>query len=893
LRLFRLTTFTAVLFSLCIFPLLAQQESTALSALKSIEVRQPERPAIPPPRVELGSPLPDAFVLPPLDRTTAVSTMPDQVGVRRMIDPEAMESAHWYPLPDGRWVWSMRFESPSAVGLRVHFDRFSVGNGRVWVLDGAIGMTKFFGPYTGTGPLQSGEFWTEILFSDTVEIEYVPENGSPNGQVPFHLVSLSHLWDVHKLTSRAAAAEAATANYSCFLDATCYPADQAAEAATLQLGVEQPSGENQICSGTLIRTVNKSGLPYVLTAGHCVSHASTAASMVAIWNYQSSSCNGPASAPLVPQQPGGTLLSYSAVPFQLDYAFVKLAGLPAGIVATYSGWNSNAVATNEQVVSMSHPQGLPTKYALGIRNSGGDDDSSYDITFSMTGLPDEASSGSGLFETDVPGAFPLMGAASGAQFPAAETGSLTVCDIVPAGAPLEVFYTKFTAIYPHIEAYLNDSVAPGGVTFTANPNPIPAAGQKTTLSWNAPGYSDLVIRINSPTGDTMTGKLGSSGSVTTGTWVTDGMQFFLVDVTSGASLASVVVHVNGSGGGGGGETVTFTANPNPIAAAGEKTTLTWNAPGHSSLVIRINSPTGDTMTGKLGSIGSVTTGSWVTDGMQFFLVALTSGVSLASVVVHVSGSGGGGGGIVTLSANPNPIPAAGEKTNLTWNAPGHSSVEIRINSPTGAAMTGALGSEGSVTTGSWVADGMRFFLVDLISGASLASVEVHVGAGNIYYSNFGLDGSFSSTAWCVSGSAAIGCGPTVVRQIAVPFTPNFTFTLHGISLPLSYSGGDNNATISLLADSGGLPGNTLDSWVVSNLPSDSPPSGTTTVLDTFNTMLQAGQQYWVEVQAFGDTLIQWYENGLGFTGGMENNGSGWQPLSGAGSLPAFSVTGLQ
>jgi carbon monoxide dehydrogenase subunit G len=820
--------------------------------------------------------------------------MPGQVGVRRLIDPGAMESAHWYPLPDGRWVWSMRFEAPSAEGLRVHFDRFSVGNGRVWVLDGALGKTKFFGPYTGTGPLQSGEFWTEIVFSDTIEIEYVPENGSADRQAPFHVVSLSHLWDVHKLTSRAvAAADATTPNYSCFLDATCYPADQAAEAATLQLGLEQPSGEVEICSGTLIGTVSGSGLPYVLTAGHCISDAGTAASMVAFWNYQSSSCNGPApGAGSLPQQTGGTLLSNSVVPFQLDYAFVKLSGLPGGIIATFSGWNRNAVATNEQVVSVSHPQGLPTKYALGIRNPSGDDDSSYDITFSTTGLTDKGSSGSGLFETDIPGALPLIGAASGAQFPVAETGSLTVCDIIPAGAPLQAYYTKFTAIYPYIATYLNDSVAPGGVTFTASPNPIPAAGQKTTLSWNAPGYSNLVIRINSPTGGAMTGKLGSSGSVMTGTWVTDGMQFFLVDVTTGASIASVVVHVNGSGGGGG--TVTFTANPNPIPAAGEKTTLTWNAPGHSSLVIRINSPSGDTMTGKLGSSGSVTTGTWVTDGMQFFLVDLESDASLASVVVHVNGSGGGGGGgIVTLAANPNPIPAAGEKTTLTWNAPGHSSVAIRINSPTGAAMTGALGSEGSATTGTWVADGMRFFLVDLISGTSLASVEVHVGAGNIYYSNFGLDGSFSSTAWCVSGSAAIGCGPTVVREIAVPFTPNFTFTLHGISLPLSYSGGDNNATISLLADSGGLPGNTLDSWVVSNLPSDSPPPGTTTVLDTFNTMLQAGQQYWVEVQAFGDTLIQWYENGLGFTGGMENNGSGWQPLTGAGSLPAFSVTGLQ
>ncbi|MGA7409292.1 MAG: BACON domain-containing carbohydrate-binding protein [Bryobacteraceae bacterium] len=158
------------------------------------------------------------------------------------------------------------------------------------------------------------------------------------------------------------------------------------------------------------------------------------------------------------------------------------------------------------------------------------------------------------------------------------------------------------------------------VTFTASP--ISAAGV-STLSWNAPGYSSVVIHVNSATGPAMTGILSSSGSAPTGTWVTNGMQFFLVDAASGTGIANVAV---------GGSGLSFTASP--ISAAGVST-LSWNAPGYSSLVIHVNSATGPAMTGILSSSGSAPTGTWVANGMQFFLVDAASGTTIADVTVAV------------------------------------------------------------------------------------------------------------------------------------------------------------------------------------------------------------------------------------------------------------------
>ncbi|MGC2659876.1 MAG: ferritin-like domain-containing protein [Bryobacteraceae bacterium] len=96
------------------------------------------------------------------------------------------------------------------------------------------------------------------------------------------------------------------------------------------------------------------------------------------------------------------------------------------------------------------------------------------------------------------------------------------------------------------------AAANNGVTFTATPNPIPTnPGQMyaaTTLSWNAPASVQFIqIRIGSPSGGLFSTNF-PSGSMATGPWVTDGMMFFLQDITDGKALtaantlATVVVH---------------------------------------------------------------------------------------------------------------------------------------------------------------------------------------------------------------------------------------------------------------------------------------------------------------------------------------------------------------
>lgn len=287
---------------------------------------------------------------------------------------------------------------------------------------------------------------------------------------------------------------------------------------------------------------------------------------------------------------------------------------------------------------------------------------------------------------------------------------------------------------------------PSGLNFiTATPNPIllssGATTGMTTLSWNAPPQVKSVeIHINAPDGPT-TSTGSTSGTATTGTWVNDGMVFYLQDVTGGKPLTlantldTVTVRAAAS------NATFFAASPLYIPPGQSMGTvmLMWNAPGYSGVQIRVGSSTGAAMTGVLGPSSWTFTGNWVANGETFFLQNAAGGNSsgdqntiqkvTAAITSGGSGSQSGGGGTggpagntATFYANPNPITAdAGRstgKTTLYWNQPAYSQLMILVGSPTGPPMTGILPNQGSNDTGDWVSDQMTFYLQDASSGSA-------------------------------------------------------------------------------------------------------------------------------------------------------------------------------
>jgi len=174
---------------------------------------------------------------------------------------------------------------------------------------------------------------------------------------------------------------------------------------------------------------------------------------------------------------------------------------------------------------------------------------------------------------------------------------------------------------------------------------------------------------------------------------------------------------------------------------GGRTTLTWQASGHTQVQIRIGSPTGPAMTGLEPPVGSAQSGNWVVDGMIFYLQDASDGDSLGSAKTLASVSVKTAGGVIrggTITASPNPVRvAAGQSrgaTTLNWRATGVTQIQIRVGSSAGSPLTGIESATGSTSTGNWVTDGLTFYLQDASDGSSsgpsktLATVRVTVAS---------------------------------------------------------------------------------------------------------------------------------------------------------------------
>jgi len=126
------------------------------------------------------------------------------------------------------------------------------------------------------------------------------------------------------------------------------------------------------------------------------------------------------------------------------------------------------------------------------------------------------------------------------------SGGLDIKDLSGPGANIYVANICQTSV--------NAPCPSVGVSLTANPNPISitatgnAALGQTTISWSAPDAQIVEIHVGSPTGTLFT-RQGNRGSAQTAVWVTDGLTFYLQDVTGGKpltsdyTLATLVVHL--------------------------------------------------------------------------------------------------------------------------------------------------------------------------------------------------------------------------------------------------------------------------------------------------------------------------------------------------------------
>jgi hypothetical protein len=387
------------------------------------------------------------------------------IGITRALPDDVLDTGVWEELPSGRRVWRLGIRSPEAIGIRLHFTNFNVGKGRVWIYPGDNdGPSASQEGFSGQGIFDDGEFWSGVLFGESVVIEYEPEPGAPSeGQPPFQMRELSHLYEMptSKNGSRVNAGTPRIPAAACHLDATCYPEWSASGAGVARMLFETEEG-SKVCSGSLINTRAGSLRPYFLTANHCINNEASARSLLAFWFYQTSSCNGPE--PDIRDFPSTLGARFLVGGGERDGDFSLLLfnqSPPPGVV--FNGWDPNPLAAGSAVSGIHHPGSPPGDYkriSFGFYDAPSDEildrlgrpSDKYRMILYTSGRTQRGSSGSPLFLR--PGV--LAGVAS---FVIRTPDDWEEDDFTCELDPWPTGYGAFSAAYPYLAPYLEDTRA--------------------------------------------------------------------------------------------------------------------------------------------------------------------------------------------------------------------------------------------------------------------------------------------------------------------------------------------------------------------------------------------------------------------------------------------------
>ncbi len=422
------------------------------------------------------------------------------VGASRPLPKGILEQGRWEQLDHGQWIWRLAIRSPQAAALRIHFSRFAVGRGQVWIYSRGKPNGTVRGPYGGRGSYGDGEFWTPTIPGEAITIEYAPEPADVvPPTLPFQINRIAHIWPKSASSQTEPAAGKPDGGKPrflaapCNLDFKCYPEWQdSGSGVALIAFISDEDGKMYICSGSLINTRSGSFIPYFLTANHCVSSEPEARTVESYWYYESDYCNGPARPYYTyPEVFGAHLLATAGIS-KGDFTLLRLNGLPNRPVC-FNGW-AFQLDMNARVTGIHHPTGDYKRIAFGVRTTDKDGivkgvgfapkEDYYQVDWTQ-GLVQPGSSGSPLL---LDGGY-IVGVLSHGPVPPPGVSACSLPEHTSA-------YGRFPLMYNALKPFLEDQVAP---SFTVSPS---------SLSFHA-----LNGRLQSPTSQSITIRTNSAAPV--------------------------------------------------------------------------------------------------------------------------------------------------------------------------------------------------------------------------------------------------------------------------------------------------------------------------------------------------------------------------------------------
>lgn len=301
-----------------------------------------------------------------------LQTKPYRFGVKRDVDIDLFKTGSWTQLENGDRIWRVNIKSPGARTINFMFDRYSLPQGAelyIYTND----RSDFIGPYTANENQEDGFLGSWIVYGEDAWIEYF-EPAAVKGQGRVSINKLVHGY-------RGFGAEEETflklnESGACNVDVNCDPNvgnTSGVDWTTVRDNYRHSVARIIIngaglCTGTLVNNVREDGIPYFLTANHCLGNtpdgtgsAYPASNWVFGFDWFATSgaqcatfsnTTGPASPTRILS---GAVLKANL--YASDMALFELNTTPpAAWNLFYSGWNRSATASTAQL-GVHHPSG--------------------------------------------------------------------------------------------------------------------------------------------------------------------------------------------------------------------------------------------------------------------------------------------------------------------------------------------------------------------------------------------------------------------------------------------------------------------------------------------------------------------------------------------------------
>ena len=302
------------------------------------------------------------YTLPALDTVSLLkydnkTTTPFRYGVVKNVSIDLKNAGTKVSLPDGGTLWRYKISSASDKSIALFFSTFILPDGAELYLYNED-YTVVRGAYTNLNMRDDMGFAIGDFPGNYVIAEYYePANPKFEGSLIINGISEAYI-DILGAKSKST-------DVNGYIGVNCEEGKEWQEQKHAVLKYSFISGSySYLCSGALINNTKNNGVPYFLTANHCISSASVAPSVIAYFNYENPACVDVSS--YTPQTiSGATLITTGS---ESDYTLLlfdttKVSRIPTSYKPYFAGWDiSGNIAQN--TVGIHHPHGYKKKISV-------------------------------------------------------------------------------------------------------------------------------------------------------------------------------------------------------------------------------------------------------------------------------------------------------------------------------------------------------------------------------------------------------------------------------------------------------------------------------------------------------------------------------------------------